>query len=168
MDTRPRSTRVEIGGGAHPLPGFDQLACVWGSEPLPCATGTVSLIYASHVLEHVRWHEADHALAEAYRVLERRGALEVWVPDLAYLVSAYIDGLCGDDWRRMNPSGDPWAWLNGRLYGYGPTDNLHKSAWDAPTLRRALLRAGFSEVYRLSTPRGYDHGRISLGMRAIV
>lgn len=167
MSTRRTSTRLEIGGGPHPLPGFDAVTCEWGSEPLPCASGSADLIYASHVLEHVRWHEVPYALGEAYRVLAHGGALEVWVPDLAYLAACYLAGVCGDDWRRMNAAGDPWAWLNGRLFGYGPADNLHKSAFDSPSLNRLLLAAGFAEVYRLTTPRGYDHGRIGLGMRAV-
>ena len=65
------------------------MRCAWGAAPLPCASGSAGLIYASHVLEHVRWHDVPYALAEAHRVLVRGGALEVWVPDLAYLMAYY-------------------------------------------------------------------------------
>lgn len=171
--------RLEIGPGAAPLgEGWETLdvtparepgqwQAVWGVSRLPFDDATFELIYASHVLEHVPWFRTHHALAEAHRILRPGGCLELWVPDFGYLVECYLAYQCGDDWRHQNPDGDPMRWLNGRLFAYGPPQaNWHRAVFDRVGLTRQLLAAGFAAVTRLDSPRGYDHGRINLGVTA--
>ena len=177
-DEMSNAILVEIGPGEHPLDGFVTVDCKggsdyrrdWGLEQLPFDSNTVDLIYASHCLEHVEWTRTHFALSEAYRVLRPGGAIEIWVPDFAYLVACYLRGECGDEWRRWNPQGDPMAWLNGRIMAYGDTSNHHRSVFDFKYLSQCLFRAGFTKVDRIDKterPRGYDHGSINLGVRAI-
>ncbi len=167
---------LEIGPGDYPVnrrwdlldsarrPGIDIVAR-WGEERLPIADGTYDLVYASHVLEHVPWFKTIQALREAFRVLRPGGSIEVWVPDFDTIIDSYRAGRCGDNWRKYNPRSDPWLWLNGRLFTYGPDPNWHRAAFDAQSLRSSLEHAGFRDVHKLTEPRGYDHGIVNLGMQ---
>jgi SAM-dependent methyltransferase len=168
---------LEIGPGSHPVsPAWDQLdaqprpgltiAARWGDQKLPVADSTYDLVYASHVLEHVAWFNTVTALREACRILKPGGAVEVWVPDFSRIVDSYRASRCGDAWRKHNPRGDPWCWLNGRLFAYGPEPNWHRAAFDCQSLWDRLVEAGFVDLEPLQTPRGYDHGAINLGVRA--
>jgi predicted SAM-dependent methyltransferase len=169
---------LEIGSGTRPVcPQWDRLdvrpgpgvtvAARWGDGPLPIADNTYDLVYASHVLEHVAWFKTASALREAYRVLKPGGVLEVWVPDFSKIVDSYRAGRCGDHWRKHNPHGDPWRWLNGRIFAYGPEPNWHKAVFDPQSLARRLREAGFVRIRKLRKPRGYDHGPVNLGMRGV-
>lgn len=167
---------LEIGPGSNPVnPHWDlldleprphvKMVARWGDQNLPIADNTYDLVYASHVLEHIPWYKTASALREVYRILKPNGTFDVWVPDLAKIVDAYRVGRCGDDWRKHNPRGNPWHWLNGRVFSYGPEPNWHKAVFDAPSLCRRLEEAGFVGIEKLEKPRGYDHGPVNLGMR---
>lgn len=169
---------LEIGPGSNPVDrNWDLLdakpragvtiAARWGDQELPIADNTYDLVYASHVLEHVAWFKTAAALREACRILKPGGVLEVWVPDFSRIVDSYRAGRCGDDWRRHNPYGDPWRWLNGRVFAYGPEPNWHKAVFDVQSLSDRLKEAGFVQIQKLVRPRGYDHGPINLGMRGV-
>jgi predicted SAM-dependent methyltransferase len=149
-----------------PGPGVTHVA-PWGSGKLPIADDTYDLLYASHVLEHVAWFRTTLALRETCRVLKPGGVLEVWVPDFTKIVDSFRRGRCGDNWRKHNPLGHPWRWLNGRVFAYGPEPNWHKAVFDAQNLRDHLREAGFVDVQALEKPRGYDHGPVNLGMRGV-
>lgn len=174
---------LEIGPGEHRLgsewetldcvagPEVDHVA-IWGSQPLPFGDCAFGLVYSSHTLEHVPWSLTIDALREVWRILEPRGRVELWVPDFAYLVRCYQAGKCGDDWRRLNPTGDPMLWLNGRLFTYGgpgglADQNWHRAVFDYGSLRNCLLEAGFIGVQGLlGEERGHKHGQISMGVEA--
>jgi predicted SAM-dependent methyltransferase len=170
--------QVEIGPGTHPLgaawecvdtiprPHVQHIAH-WGTDRLPFEDQTVSLIYASHVLEHVAWTHTVEALKEAHRILEPGGVLELWVPNMQKIVMAWVNGeVHKDGWWRANPDHDPDIWLNGRIFTHGPGDeNFHRAGFTPALLRKRLQAAGFVDVRPLSKPRGYDHGFINLGMR---
>lgn len=59
-----------------PLPGVDIVADL--DEKWPWEDGTVEYVLASHVFEHVE--RPDHFMAEAFRVLEDGGVLDIRVP----------------------------------------------------------------------------------------
>lgn len=141
----------------------------WGTNPLPFDDNTFSLVYASHVLEHIPWFKTIDALQEVHRILQPGGVVEIWVPNFEYLVECYLKGTLGDDWRRDNPNDDPMLWFNGRLFTYGGPlglgdPNWHRAVFDGDYLRQCLLKAGFSKTDWLKKPRGHDHGPINLGM----
>jgi len=141
--------------------------CRWGEERLPFPDASFDLAYASHVLEHVAWHQTVDALAEVRRVLVPGGRFEVWVPDFERIVAAYLQRRCVDSWRRFNPDGDFMLSVNGRLFTYGPEwENYHRTCFDRRFLGQQLERAGFVDIQPLHTPRGTDHGIINLGMAA--
>jgi len=148
-------------------------ATVWGSDRLPFDDCSVDSVYASHVIEHVPWFQTDYALAEVFRVLRRGGRVELWCPDFAALVTAYLAGAIPrtEKWRRFNPTGDLMKWVNGRLFAYfndteGP-ENLHKSAHDFSSLSAQLNSAGFVNIERAKRNQGHNpHGPCEFGVIA--
>lgn len=173
--------KVEIGPGDGKIdsdwvtvdvvkkPHIDHVA-QWGADPLPFENNSVSLVYASHVLEHIPWYRTIDALTEAHRIICLGGRIEIWVPDFDYLVKCYHNETCGDDWRKFNDHSDPMLWLNGRLFTYGGPGGLgdpnwHRAVFNEEYLCACLKRAGFGLVERINgKPRGHDHGPINLGV----
>lgn len=138
--------KLHLGCGTKFLPGFvhidaldlghiDQVGPV---ESLPqIASGSVDLIYASHVLEHFGRHEYQDVLQEWYRVLRPGGLLRLAVPDFTAMAEEYVSG------RLRNGLSD----LVGLCVG-GQRDQLdyHKMVFDAELLTTALMAVGFSDV----------------------
>lgn len=172
---------VEIGPGRHPLEGFVGVDVIGDHDvradgrALPFGTGSVDMIYASHVIEHVPWFDTDALLGEWRRVLRRGGRLEVWTVDalrVAKELVAVEEGgpspIRHDGWRRHNPEADPYKWIAGRIFAYGsaPADpNWHRALFTPRSLCEAFERAGFRRVSRIDgRPRGYDHRWINLGV----
>jgi SAM-dependent methyltransferase len=58
---------------------------------LPQASGSVAVLYASHVLEHLYRSEAVAFLNDARRVLSPGGVCRVVVPDVAAIVGWYLE-----------------------------------------------------------------------------
>jgi len=167
---------LEIGPGEHPIPNADTLDCVgnptyeaqWGEGKLPIKGLQYDKVFASHVLEHVPWHQTHQALHEVMRVLKVGGEFEVWVPNFQYIIECYLVGACGDKWRKHNPSGDPMKWVNGRIFTYGPgAENYHRATFDPEYLKQCLEDTGFKSVTRiLRRKHGVSHGPIDLGFKA--
>jgi ubiquinone/menaquinone biosynthesis C-methylase UbiE len=172
---------LEIGPGEKPVdpswdtmdmiqrPGLNHTIHDVRNLPLPVPDESYGLVYMSHILEHIPWTQTVDALREIRRILIPGGSVEIWVPDLAKLVDAYIKGNTGGcNWRKFNKEDDPVTWFNGRVFTYGPgEENWHRALFDAQYLKRQLRRAGFvGAINRLRKPRGYDHGWINLGMVA--
>jgi len=168
---------LEIGPGRHPVnKKWDTVDMVGKPTiihdvrilPLPIPSNTYDLVYMSHILEHIPWFQTVDFLKEIHRILKYSGEVEIWVPDLRYLVKCYLDNKIGDTWLKFNKERDPVTWFNGRLFTYGPgEENWHRAAFDKPYLVRQLKRAGFRHTTDLKKPRGYDHGKINLGIAAV-
>ena len=168
---------LEIGPGLNPVDKDWETMDMVGTPthlhdvrklPLPLETGKYDLVYMSHILEHVPWFQTVDFLKEILRSLKHGGTVEVWVPDLRYLVRCYMENKIGDSWLKFNKEKDPVTWFNGRLFTYGPgEENWHRAAFDQPYLIKQLKRAGFRHCTNLKKPRGYDHGKINLGIAAV-
>ncbi len=103
------------------------------------ATQSVSLIYASHVLEHFGRYEVEGVLREWHRVLAPGGVLRIAVPDFAAVVDMYEhEGL------KDGKSG-----LVGLICG-GQRDefDFHKIIFDEPFLTYLLTKTGFRDIHR--------------------
>lgn len=57
---------------------------------IPESTNSASIIYSSHMFEHLDRHEANKFLSEVYRVLKPGGILRLVVPDLKYAIKKYL------------------------------------------------------------------------------
>ena len=174
---------LEIGPGKERLPGFETLNVVDNEQTdyvadaavkLPFEDDTFSVVFASHVLEHMPWYRTQGVLAEWVRVLEPGGRLEIWVPDALKVCQTVVaaEGAAleclPDDWRAKNPAGDPYIWAAGRLFwGGNPTyPSWHHAMFTPRYLQQCLTAAGLNDVRPLDSGerRGIDHGWINLGM----
>lgn len=139
--------KLHLGCGPRYIPGFvhvdaqaaPHVDIVGPVERLPMGDNSVSLIYASHVLEHFGRLEYKAVLKEWFRVLKPGGILRLSVPDFAacaaiYYESGLADGLSG---------------LVGLIVGGQRNEHdFHKMIFDEDFLRRELLDTGFREVRR--------------------
>ena len=60
------------------------------TKGLPLQTGSVDVLYSSHMLEHLDGDEATLFLDEARRVLRLGGIIRLAVPDISKYVDAYV------------------------------------------------------------------------------
>lgn len=130
----------------RPLPGVDVVAPV---DALPFADGDCELLYACHVLEHVRRPDTGRVLAEWRRVLRPGGILRVAVPDLEVAMRTYLLGhrTTGRDVRVKAP-GDLEHEM-GQLYGRQDyPENTHHQGFDYRRLADVLADAGFDVLGR--------------------
>jgi predicted SAM-dependent methyltransferase len=119
----------------QPAPHVNVVSVV---ERLPMRDASVSVIYASHVLEHFGRHEYRAVLAEWFRVLEPAGTLRLAVPDFAACAAVYWGG-----------SGDALSEVLGLIMGGQRNSyDYHKMIFDEDHLRSDLLGVGFREVRR--------------------
>lgn len=93
LDAARRSRLDQMGGHllAHDL-----------SKGIPFDSGSVDVVYHSHVLEHLDRFVARGFLEETLRVLKPGGLCRVVVPDFEFLCRAYVQHLdaCGRDPRQ--------------------------------------------------------------------
>ena len=139
--------KLHLGCGPRHIPGFihvdllraPHVDIVGPVERLPMGDATVSLIYASHVLEHFGRIEYKAVLKEWFRVLAPGGILRLAVPDFAACAALYYESGLTD---RL--SGLVGLLVGGQRDGY----DYHKMVFDEASLRLDLLETGFAEVRR--------------------
>lgn len=130
---------------------------------IPFNTGAVSLIYTSHMLEHLGFDEGLALLRDCRRVLSPDGCMRVIVPDAGALLSMYREGdsspyemfhqINGECERVKTPIRKLWSLL---------MDN-HRSVYDYQELATQLALAGF-DAKKLSLHQSCGH----YGMSQIV
>ncbi|NEO14128.1 MULTISPECIES: methyltransferase domain-containing protein [unclassified Moorena] len=62
-------------------------------KKLPYPDAYFDACYSSHVIEHLKQHEADQLIAECWRVLKPQGIIRAVVPDLESIARHYISTL---------------------------------------------------------------------------
>ena len=138
-------------------------------NPLPFPDQSMSIVYASHLLEHLYLTEAQALLKECYRVLRSGGVIRIVVPDLRSLINDYLQSISKQSHDSV-PAADrlnerlllrhpspPGGSLLYRLY-LGVNDfHTHKWVYDVDSLTGHIRKAGFSEV----AERGFLDSRIS-------
>lgn len=135
--------KLHLGCGNKILDGF--LNCdlynpladiVCDIRNLPFDDESVDLVYACHVLEHIRRHDVFRTFTEWARVLKFDGKLYVAVPDFEAVVEHYIEH------REIK---DIQGLLNG---GQTYEGNEHYVSFDFSYIKELLLQAGFCDVNR--------------------
>jgi predicted SAM-dependent methyltransferase len=123
-----------------------------GLPPRSC-----SLIYSSHLLEHLEFPQALRLLRDCCRALAPGGVFRAALPDFRRIATAYVenDACFFDliDIREAFPHNAPGThalidYVNYAAYQSGE----HRMLYDADKMIRALLAAGFSDVREC----GYD------------
>jgi predicted SAM-dependent methyltransferase len=125
----------------RPGPDVDAVASFtdlsqWGS-------GTVSAVYASHVLEHLSRRDVLRSLSEVYRVLEPGGEVRIAVPDMHTLSRMVV---------RLADNADKQVFVLHMMMG-GQTNvyDFHASAFTQPVLTKVLEGVGFVNVERVES-----------------
>ncbi len=129
-------------------------------KPLPFSDNSFNAVYSSHVLEHIHRNEALKLLKEARRVLCKGGILRTVVPNLATLVTKYLDktnssqmpGFTAADTfifdLHMRPPAATKVNIFRRLYHAFYDFNSHKWIYDEESLSNLYKEAGFVESKR--------------------
>jgi predicted SAM-dependent methyltransferase len=151
-DEVPSEIKLHV-GGVEPKDGWTIVNIQEGPnvDVLGSATdlsmfedSSVSMIYASHILEHLSYmHELDQALKEFVRVLKQGGILLASVPDLEILCRLYL-------LPNLNPN--QRYFVMRMIYG-GQTDDFdyHKVGFNFWTMCHFLQKAGFDRVTRVES-----------------
>lgn len=181
-----QNRRLEIGPGVDVLEGFEtvdvttrrNVTYVGHALRLPLPSETFSVVYASHIIEHVPWYQVEAAIREWVRVLKPGGVLQIWTPNGLRIAKAFVEAeengsqdFHNDRWWRFNPERDACKWASGRAFSYGDGSgrshpNWHMALFSPRYLRRLLEDAGLTGVSEMdrSEVRGHDHGWINLGV----
>jgi predicted SAM-dependent methyltransferase len=99
------------------------------------ADGSADLVYASHVLEHVRHNGLKKTLWEWRRILKPGGILRLSVPDFDKILHIYQSSA-----RRIDSILGPL--MGGQEHKY----NVHYSVFNQEYLTDRLREAGFREI----------------------
>lgn len=139
--------KLHLGCGTRHIPGFIHIDILDAphidyrclvNQLSDFADESVSLIYASHILEHFGRHEVEGVLNEWHRVLAPGGVLRIAVPDFAAVVEMYEhEGL------KDGKSG-----LVGLICGGQRNEfDFHKCIFDEPFLSYLLTKTGFHDIH---------------------
>jgi predicted SAM-dependent methyltransferase len=178
--------RLEIGPNKARLPGFETLDMVPGPlvdhaadcRNTPFPDGAFDLVYSSHVIEHVEWHEVERTIAEWVRIIKPGGWLEVHTVDAYRLCKAMVEyeetgewSGPSPEWRKDLTRGDPMLFVTGRLLNWKKDDNIfqyHRALITPKYLTRCFERAGLIDLAPLTREdaRGSRHSAfINLGLK---
>ncbi len=105
--------------------------------------GSISEVYASHVLEHVKQAMVLETLKEIWRILKPAGKFYISVPDLDILCHTFINPMASPDMRFH---------VMKMIFG-GQVDeyDFHFFGWNELFLFEFLHQAGFSQANRVES-----------------
>lgn len=159
-----RAVKLDLGSGGGQIPGYVSVDfnedahphVVADVEALPFEDDSVDVIYASHVLEHVKL--ASPALAEWHRVLKPGGVCTIATPDIVGVYKMHKEG---GQWGRGWPI--DLNYVNATAFGanllaeadpqfavYGGPGHEHKQIFIDDMLEERMRAAGFEDVRRVA------------------
>jgi len=140
-----RGPKLNLGCGIKKIPGFINIDSRENCNPdivddirtlSKYKPGSVGLIYACHVLEHLKPEEINSSLANWYSVLENGGILRLAMPDFATIVNYYL--------LTKN-----LTILQNIIHGSSLYESaIHRSSWDFDRLKSILELVGFTNICR--------------------
>lgn len=145
--------RLNMGCGPFPMQGFTNIDQFEAVRPdllcdvtaLPYEPGTVSEIYAGHVLEHFRLDEGQKVLRYWLMLLKPGGLISVVVPDYDFLVKEYV----------KNPTPERLIEFNDTYIYSGLQRSPHQYAYSAALLEKCMKDAGFVNIERMPVNHPY-------------
>jgi SAM-dependent methyltransferase len=136
---------------------------------IPCAAGSVAVVYSSHMIEHLDRSEARAFLAEVKRVLRPGGVVRIAAPDLSRLVSDYVatgdaDGFVAGIHMGLDRPAGLRGWAKWAVVG----PRHHLWMYDGGSLSRLIRETGFADVAVLpaGATRIVEPGQLDLRERA--
>ena len=131
---------------------------------IPHGSGTVDVVYSSHMIEHLDRREAASFLAECLRVLKPGGVLRLVAPDVRWSVLEYMEKGRADEFvAQLQFDVDRPRGLVESVRRLLSGGRGHHWMYDGPSLRRLVAGAGFAEAAivpagesRLADPAGLD------------
>jgi len=130
---------------------------------------SVSVVYSSHMIEHLPRAKVGPFLREVHRILKPGGMIRIVTPDLRKLAQRYVNGGAADDFMESSLLAEDvpeTALVLIKQLVVGRRG--HHWLYDAPSLCRLLERNGFREA-RSTEPgstRIQDVGALDLFERA--
>jgi SAM-dependent methyltransferase len=118
----------------------------------PIPNGTASLVYSSHVLEHLSLADLRKALRNVRRVMTNGGVFRSVLPDLEQLIAAYQNDNASEAAVRFMENtllGEPSRDRSVRgLVRQLAGNSRHLWMWDYKSLAAELQTAGFTAIRR--------------------
>jgi predicted SAM-dependent methyltransferase len=123
----------------------------------PFPDGSFQLVYAEHLIEHIRIDRVERFLREVYRVLEPDGLFRFSCPDLELFASRYVAGdrkffapVLSHFERKRKTEPHPKYWvlrtIGGAFMSRAMHFHNHRWMYDFETLRSCLTEIGFASV----------------------
>lgn len=136
MTAENEKTRLNLGAGNKPMPGYENIDIKGGIDvtKLPHADDSVDEIRASHVLEHISYHQTLDVLRHWFAKLKPGGIVKVAVPNLEYVIAKMEQGATDEP-------------LEGFVMGgHSDEHDVHKSMFTYNKLDASLRAVGFECV----------------------
>jgi predicted SAM-dependent methyltransferase len=172
----PRPLRLEIGGlqqrDGWVVTNVNAVARNYldATSRWPIEDGSVSLVYADNVIEHIPLDAGRAMLAEAYRCLQTGGTIRLVTPDIRSHVEMYLAGAesvhsnAGNTYRSLGLVVEyPVDLLRIPIGQFGHHVGY---VYDFETLEAELSRAGFHSVKRFSVGESNDSELRGIDQRA--
>ncbi|WP_295799431.1 methyltransferase domain-containing protein [Mucilaginibacter sp.] len=129
------------------------------SKSIPFGDNSVKGLFTEHFFEHLEYEtEVPFFLKDCHRAMQKGGVMRIVVPDAEKYLIGYVQP--GWDYlKQTRPLDDD---LNDLSMGIKYQTKMqlinevfrqsgeHKYAWDFETMKLSLLKAGFSEVYKMA------------------
>ena len=119
---------------------------------LPIPSASCTLLYCSHVLEHLSLEDFYRATTESFRILQPGGVWRLVMPDLRLEAERYLQsnrpGAAIDFVQRSGMGQEHRATSIGRRVYDSFGNSRHLWLWDYPSVADALHSAGFVEIRR--------------------
>lgn len=144
---------LNIGCGPQPVSDWINVDIARGPEidvvcdvrkGLPFPSGSCSLIFCEHMIEHLSRSDAGAFLTECFRVLQPGGVIRLSTPDAERFLRSYS----GDGELLRHPSfSEPIETPLDRINLMMRENGQHLWVYDRESLSLALHRAGFANVF---------------------
>jgi predicted SAM-dependent methyltransferase len=141
--------KLEIASGNKPTQGYihfdirgDVGADIVGdARALPFKDEEMDEIFTRFFLEHLTRKDARKALKEMFRVLKKKGRLEIIVPNLAYFCKLFV-----------KEEGQKKEWALNKIYGFEKyEEDHHFFGYDEIILKKYLEEVGFKKIKRIES-----------------
>jgi predicted SAM-dependent methyltransferase len=116
-------------------------------NPLPFRTGSVSLFYSHHVVEHLPDDHLKRHFSELFRALRSGGGIRVGVPHVGNACRKLVEG----DAAWFSDFPDPHSSIGGRFKNFVFCRGEHLTAFDETYMKELLEASGFRDT-RFLTP----------------